>query len=125
MKKYLTILILVLSISSCAQEKKCLEFRTGEFRYVDDNMPEKIIRNDTLQIEINTKDNIEVHSLIEWTSDCEYVMTYKKILNYPDDVSDVIGKKIFVTILETKGNWYKVHAKGVFSDGEIEFVKID
>lgn len=123
MKKAFQIILLLLSLNSSAQEKKCSEFRTGEFRYADKTMTERIIRNDSMQIEINDYDKIEIHTSITWKSDCEYEMTYEKIINYPDDVSDVIGKMIFVEILETKGKWYKVYAKGVFSKGEIEFIK--
>ena len=125
MKTVLALLFLIVPIYSFSQEKECSNFHIGEFRYVKDGMPEHIIRNDTLQIEINPIDKVEIYSSIEWTSNCEYTMTYMKILNYPNDVSDFIGRKIYVTIIETKDNWYKVYAKGVLYDGELEFVKIN
>ena len=124
MKNILYLVLVVTSLNCFSQERNCGDFRTGEFRYVEKDLNQKIIRNDTLQIEIGLNDKIEIHTSIEWTSDCDYVMTYKKILNYPDDVSNVIGEKIYVSILETKDNWYKVYIDGVFYDGEIEFVKV-
>ena len=125
MKTAITLIILLISFNSISQEKQCSSFRIGEFRYVKEDMPERIIRNDTLQIEINPLDKVEIYSSIDWISECEYTLTYEKIVNYPGDVSDLIGKKINVTIIETKHNWYKVYAKGIFYEGEIEFIKIE
>lgn len=61
---------------------------------------------------------------MEWVSDCEYILTYQKIVNYPEDVSNMIGKKIYCEVLETKGNWMKVDAKGVYIDSPVEFIKL-
>ncbi|MNY66579.1 hypothetical protein D3C86_2040290 [compost metagenome] len=52
-------------------------------------------------------------------------MTYEKILNHPKDFSSVIGKKIFVEILETNGNKIKVRAKSDVIDEKIEFIKTE
>jgi len=125
MKNLLTLIILFLTLSSCAQEKKCSDFRTGEFRYVKENMPSKIIRTDSLQVETNPNDKIVLKTSIEWKSECEYVMTYSEILNHPKDVSGVIGKKIYCEIIETNGNRFKVHAKSDTMDEVLEFIKVD
>ena len=125
MKELLILIILLLTLSSCAQEKKCSEFKTGEFRYIDEKLPFRIVRNDTLQIERNLKTGVEIHSAVEWKSKCEYVLTYRKILNIDKDVSDIIGKKILVEILETSENRIKVHAKSDAIDDKLEFIKID
>tara|TARA_R110002110_G_scaffold54448_5_gene156309 strand:+ start:219 stop:596 length:378 start_codon:yes stop_codon:yes gene_type:complete len=125
MKKLILLLILNLTLNSCAQEKKCEDFKTGKFAYAEKNRPEKILRTENLQIEINPITGVEIHTNIEWTSDCEYVMTYKKILNHPKDISSVIGKKIFVQILETNGNKIKVRAKSDSMDEEIELIKTE
>ena len=125
MKNLLLILISLLTLCSCAQEKNCLDFKTGEFVYVDKNQPEIIIRTDSLQIETNPKTGVVIHSSIKWTSNCNYIMTYEKILNYPDNINYMIGQKIYVEILETNGNRIKVRAKSKRIDNEIEFVKTD
>ncbi|WP_218841465.1 hypothetical protein [Winogradskyella costae] len=83
------------------------------------------MRTDNLQIEINSETGVEIYTKIEWKSDCEYVMTYEKILNHPKDISSVIGKKIFVEILETNGNKIKVRAKSDSMDEKIEFIKTE
>lgn len=123
MNKALSILILFMSLSSCSQELKCSEFRTGEFRYVNENFPEKIIRTELMQIETNPETGVVIYTSIKWTSECNYVMTYEKILNHSEDVSHMIGKKIYIEILETNGNKIKVHAKSKNLDTEIEFIK--
>lgn len=78
-----------------------------------------------MQIEINSETGVEIYTRIEWKTDCEYVMTYEKILNYPKDVSSVIGKKIYVKILETNGNRIKVRAKSDVMDEKIELIKTE
>ena len=125
MKNLTLIITFLLTLNSCAQEKKCSEFKTGKFVYVDKNRPEKITRTENLQVEINPETGVEIHTRIEWKSDCEYVMTYEKILNHSKDVSSVIGKKIYVEILETYGNKLKVHAKSDVMDKKIEFIKTE
>ncbi len=125
MKNLLTSIILLVTLSSCAQEKKCSDFKTGEFRYIKENMPETIIRTDTMQIETNPNNKIVVMTSIEWTSDCEYVMTYTDILNYPNDKSGILGKKIYCEIVETNENRVKVHAKSDTIDDILEFIKVD
>jgi len=117
-------MILFLILISCKQEKECYKFRTGEFIYAEKNRLEKIVRNDSLQIETNPNNGIEIHTSIEWTSECEYVMTYEKILNYENE-NKLIGKKIYVEIIETKGNRIKVHAKSETMNENIEFIKTD
>ncbi len=125
MKKLIYLIILLYSLSSQAQKKDCLDFRTGEFEYVNFDRPEKIIRKDSLQIETNPFDNIIIKSSIKWISDCEYIMTYKEILNHPKDVSSDIGKKIYCEIIEINGSRLKVRAKSDVLDEVIEFKKID
>ena len=125
MKNLILVLILNLTLNSCAQEKKCEDFKTGKFVYAEQNRPEKIVRIDNLQIEINSETGVEIYTKIEWKSDCEYVMTYEKILNHPKDISSVIGKKIFVEILETNGNKIIVRAKSDSMDEKIEFIKTE
>lgn len=112
-------------MSSTAQEKNCAEFKTGKFIYIESDRPEKIVRTENMQIEINSETGVEIYTRIEWKTDCEYVMTYEKILNYPKDVSSVIGKKIYVKILETNGNRIKVRAKSDVMDEKIELIKTE
>jgi len=125
MKNLLTLIILLLTLSCCAQEKNCSDFKTGEFRYAKENMPDKIVRTESLQIETNPIDKIVVKTSIEWTSECEYIMTYIEILNHPKDISGVIGKKIYCGIIETNGNRVKVLAKSDTMDEVLEFIKVN
>ena len=125
MKNLILILILYLTLNSCTQEKNCTDFKIGKFVYAEKNRPEQIVRNDDIQIEINPETGVEIYTKIEWRSDCEYVMTYEKILNHPKDMSYVIGKQIFVEIMEIEGNKIKVRAKSDSMDDKIEFIKTE
>ena len=123
MKNVLTFLMLLLTLAVFAQDKNCSDFKTGEFKYVGLHMPEKIIRTATMQVETNPNTNIVVKTAIEWTSDCEYILTYREILNYQNDASDFIGEKIYCEIIEIHGDRIKVHAKSDRMDEVIEFIK--
>ena len=124
-KKLISILVLLITFSNCIEKKSCTDFKTGNFIYVSKNQPEKITRTDSMQIETNPETGVIIKSLIEWTSECNYVLTHKEILNYPGDVSQRIGQKVYVKILEIKGNEIKVHAKSESIDTEIKFLKTE
>lgn len=123
--KYLSITIIFLGLlGSCSDEKKCSDFKTGKFRYSDENIPEKITRYDTLQIELNPITGREVHSKVEWTSDCSYTLTYQKVINDTIDRSDLIGDKIYVEILETTKTSLLLRAQSNYMDEEIRMIKL-
>jgi len=103
----------------------CNNVRTGKFNYALKNRPELIIRTDSTQIEINPLTKVEVHSSIQWISDCEYVMTYEKILNYPDEYEHLIGQKINVKIITAFSNGYVVRTTSPRIDNVLEFVFAD
>lgn len=118
-------LLMVLMLNSCyAQEKNCSYFRTGTFSYADKEIPYRIVRNESIQIETNTDTGDELHTSIEWKSDCEYILTYIKIKYPKRDMNYLLGTKIFVKILETNENLMKVHVKSNVLDNEYEFIKI-
>ncbi len=119
-------LLSLLTIISCNhKEKKCTDFKTGKYKYVLKDRPEIIIRLDSSQIEINPITKIEVYSKLIWKSECEYDMVYDKILNAPEDVSDLIGQKINVKIIETTSIGYKAHAVSPRIDVILEFAKLN
>lgn len=118
-------LLMVLMLNSCyTQEKNCSYFRTGTFSYADKEIPYRIVRNESIQIETNTDTGDELHTSIEWKSDCEYILTYIKIKYPKRDMNYLLGTKIFVKILETNENLMKVHVKSNVLDNEYEFIKI-
>tara|TARA_R110002126_G_scaffold240288_1_gene383537 strand:+ start:3495 stop:3875 length:381 start_codon:yes stop_codon:yes gene_type:complete len=122
MKNWIYLVIIISCFNCKAQENNCLDYRTGKFNYVLENRPELIIRTDSTQIEINPITKVEAYSSIEWKSDCEYVMTYTEIINYPEDASHMIGQEINVKIISTNSNGYKVHATSPRIDNVLEFI---
>ena len=120
------LLFLGVCINCKSQDKNCSRFKTGTFSYVDSSTGNEqlIKRNDSLQYEnIKTK-GITIITTVEWTSDCEYVLTYKDILNYKNKEL-MIGRKIYSNIIETNGNEFKIHSKSDNIDTYIDMIKIE
>jgi len=117
--------ILFLTMISCSiKPKNCTNFKTGTFKYEKSNYNHIIItRNDSLQTEYNNKDNIKITTSVEWTSDCEYVLTYKNVSNYQYD-NEIKNKKIFVTILNTDKNSYTARAKSNTTNTVFKMIKL-
>lgn len=116
---------LLFILSSCNDERNCSDFKTGNFEYSFENISYKIHRTDVIQIEIDLESGIEFHSSIDWISDCDFVLTYERILNSPDDLVFLIGKKIDCSIIETEGKRMVVHAKSMVMDEKFEMFKVD
>ena len=122
--KKLILLFIILTFSCCAQEKKCTDFKTGTFKYTDQLYSDlKVIRTDSTQTEINSKNGLEMHSSIKWINDCNYVLTITKVLNA--DLENVIGKTIEVEIVETKSDIYKLKSKSDAGNLELELRRIN
>jgi len=103
--------------------KNCSNFKTGTFKYLDNNPEEVIvIRNDTSHIEINKRYNTKIISDVEWVSDCEFIITPKEFINYPDER---ISKPISVQIIESKGKTFVCMAEDDSLSFKIKMMKVD
>ena len=123
--RFVFLLFLLITFSCSSKPKDCSNFKVGTFKYQDPDYHGHLIeRNDSIQIEYNGKDDIKIISKIEWISDCEYVLTYKDILNYPKKDS-VIGKSFNVKIIKTKESSYICYVKSDTFDSNIEIIKIE
>ncbi len=125
MKNLLFFVLFVFAISSCNKERNCSNFKTGNFEYSFENISYKIHRTDVTQIEIDLESGIEFHSSIDWKSDCDFVLTYERILNSSDDLSFLIGKEIDCSIIETDGEKMIVHAESTLMDEKFEMFKVN
>lgn len=90
-------------LSSCyQQEKKCADFKTGEFEFTytinGEEKTSRFIRNDTLEIDY-FENEIDTNS-VRWINDCEFIV--KKI--NPTSRND--AKAIHMKILTTRKNSY-------------------
>ncbi len=106
-------------------EKNCSDFKTGNFIYTIENIQRKVNRTDAIQVEFDIESGIEIYTSIDWTSDCDYELTYEKILNSPEDLSFLIGEKIYCSIIKIEGNKIIVHSKSRVMDMKIEMIKTD
>jgi hypothetical protein len=99
-----TLILLVLAITSCySPQRKCEDFKTGEFKYealVGDELETTIfIRNDSIQIE-KYKGRIDT-SEVRWINDCEFILT-------PINPKSILDQyQIHMKILETTSNTYR------------------
>tara|TARA_R110002096_G_scaffold400233_1_gene596759 strand:+ start:4484 stop:4858 length:375 start_codon:yes stop_codon:yes gene_type:complete len=123
--KYVAFFFLLITFSCKSQTNDCSKFKTGTFKYLDQNNVETtIVRTDSIQTEFNDYNDIKIISKVNWVSDCEFVLTYKDILNYSNK-ENVIGEKINVKILEPKEHSYVCHFKSNTLDSKIEITKIE
>ncbi len=119
-----TFFLITLFSIGYSQNNQCSDFKTGKFEYTNPNYSEwKVIRTDSTQTEINSKTGIELKATIIWKSDCEYVLTYEKITN--SDLKDLIGKKVFVEILEIQNQKFKYHSKLETVEITSEMIKVE
>lgn len=101
------LLLFVLGMTSCSsQSKDCLKFKTGTFKYSDDD-DWIITRTDSTQIEVNKKNGRTLKSSIKWLSDCEFVIT---VIEDNKGSSNILDKKITVKILNTTSKSYHYEA---------------
>lgn len=110
MKPLIALTLFLCSFSSLlAQDKECLNFKTGEFRLDDKNIgPTFITRTDSIQIEHLPQHKIKVALNVEWLDACTLKLTLKEII-------------------ETKENSYVVRSSSPDADMVLtsEIVKID
>lgn len=127
--KILTLtLCLFLAITAFGQSTPCSTFKTGEFKYSNPKYSEWTIkRNDSIQVEISSKTGIEIYSLIQWKSDCKYLLTCNNVLN-TNNQKNIIGRTFTVTIKDTYPNRYKCLSKSTNTQKnsklELEMIKI-
>lgn len=101
--KNITLFLVALCLVSCSQkERKCTDFKTGTFEFVQEINGKKFtstfIRTETLQIEtFNGKTDT---ASVRWVNDCEFVL--QKL--HPKTMNE--RKAISMTILSTEGNTY-------------------
>lgn len=76
---------------------KCLEFKSGTFKYNDGSYSDIIIeRDEKFQIEKNQSDFSKYK--IEWTDETNYILTYLEVSN--KNLDSLIGEKIYVEIID-------------------------
>ena len=109
MNKIPIILIFLIFISCSSQQKKCSKFKTGTFKYEDTNLVNWVIkRNDSLQVETDKITNKETIASVHWISDCQYKLTYLKVID--SSMNDQLGTSITIDILSTSEKFYSFKA---------------
>lgn len=124
MRKLTIIIVLLLSVNSYTQEKKCADFKTGTFEYSNPIYSDwKITRTDKLQIETDTIHNIVIHASVNWTSDCEYELTYTKVSD--PGMQTMVGQTMQVKIIRVSTDRILCLSKSNGVDLELEMVSVN
>jgi len=124
--RYSILLLFLITYNGFSQSKDCLKFKTGNFKYTNPDFQHfTITRNDTMQIEIDKNRDVTVKASIKWLSDCEYLLTYKEVIN--SSVQQIIGTKVKVQIIESNNNTYLCRAVSDdnLMDSKIEMIKVE
>ena len=122
--KFIFWLIFLINLSIFAQEKKCSDFKTGNFKYSKEEYKRyKVVRYDSTQIETDTITGVKMEGSISWKSDCEYELIYTKV-SEPKYVK-AIGQKLKVEIIKITGNNVLCKTEGGGITLEIEMIKTD
>ena len=104
--RYFILLCSFVIFSCSTKPKDCSSFKTGTFEYSNsDYAGWVVVRNDSIQIESNKKENIKLIGSIKWSSDCQYIITYKEAVNFSEE--NIIGRKIIVNISKTFDDSYE------------------
>lgn len=118
MIRVFSLMFFLICLTSCSQELKCNDFKNGNFIVPNDTegtIPYRIIRNDTLQTEIDSE-GVKRYSKIKWLDDCSYVVTYNaqkmQLSNFQKDVNNVGGVIVKVTKIEDNFFYYTSNVKG-------------
>lgn len=116
MKRLINIVLFslcILLLNSCATRKECncATFKNGKF-LIGEEVPNTnyyIVRNDSIQKEIDVKKSEIAIFNITWISDCKYILTIKEGNQLVMDFYK--GKQLVITVIETYPNGYKYSAE--------------
>lgn len=122
--KYSLFFVFIFIVSCKAQNNKCKKFKTGLFKYADSDFQNSIIlRNDSIQVETNSKTGNKTIGYINWLSDCKYTLTYKTA---GDSINDsLVGTTFTVDIISITKNSYKYIAYDAFYEMTGEIIKVE
>lgn len=125
MKNLVYITFLLISISFQGQDKTCSDFKTGKFKYANPKYAEwEVTRNDSIQIETSTKTGIKIYNTIVWNSDCNYVLTPRKVKNAK--AKNYVDKVFYVQIIKTLNDRYFCILKNdAIEDIQLEMITVE
>lgn len=103
-------LVLTFIIFSCNSEPKdCSSFKTGTFKYTAPEFQNiTVIRNDSMQIETDSKLDLKFVSSVKWLSNCRYSVTLLEANRKHYD--SIIGNTLNIDIISTTDKSYEYHS---------------
>ena len=124
MKKLIILFVAVLGMAftANAQVSECAKkMREGKFTYEGQENEVEIVRTKTKQTETWNNGKSKLVLEIEWKSDTEYWLTYKRMVNVEKSAVNK-GDVIKIKIISCEGNKYFYECRGDntnYSDGTI------
>lgn len=93
------------SVSCQSKKQGCTSVRSGTFYFYPGGSNGEIIliRQDSIQQEINATAGDTAYWKINWTSDCSFISTFIKSTQFPAYATD---RPITITILSTTKDYY-------------------
>lgn len=93
------------SVSCRAKKQDCKSLKDGTFYFYPggSNGEIKLIREDSIQQEINATSGDTAYWKINWTSDCSFISTFIKSTQFPGYATD---RPITISILSITGDYY-------------------
>lgn len=123
MRTFFYLALLIFSISTFAQGKKCVDFKNGTFKYTDKDYGDLItVRLDTLQTDTYPESNEVIKSRINWLSDCKYEMEVIEVNK--EFLKSLIGTKYTIEIITINGNKIVCRSKNQGTVVEKEMIKV-
>jgi len=121
--KYLIITLLLFTSLTTLAQTSCDHFKVGRFKYADAGKKDvTIIRTATTQTETDDKTGAEVSGAIEWITDCEYTLTFKKVT--VKGMEKLLNQKITTKITAFDGERYTCTATLDGKKFDMEIIKV-
>ena len=104
MRSFLILILLFISATSYAQDLDCSKFRTGYYRYANQDYADLLtVRTDSIQTDSYPAPmNFIATSRVKWLSDCTYEFEYFKVND--EKFNSLIGTTYAIEIIAIKGD---------------------
>lgn len=124
MKQLLLLILMLTGFTGFAQNADCSDFRTGKFKYEDPSYGIIAVkRTKDYHIEVIDR-KVAIQSSIQWVSNCKFILTHIKVTGV--DMPELIGKKLYVEILETDYDSYTCRVTDETGFGQkLQVVKVE
>lgn len=107
--RYSFLLLSFIIFGCSSQPKNCDKFKIGTFKYTAPEFQNiTVVRNDSMQIETDSKLGSRFESSIKWLSDCKYSVTILSVNK--KQYNSIIGNTLNIDITSITDKGYKYNS---------------